>query len=82
MKPSTGETRHLQLSLLDKTRCEIRTLLTSLDPDRIIHTDERTWRVRVCRASRTINFASSQFDEEQQIDGLKLDRLKHEEITC
>jgi hypothetical protein len=37
--------------------------------------------VRICSVSGTINFASSQFDEEQDIDGLMPDRLNREEIT-
>lgn len=47
MKPNTvEEKRRLILDLLDKTRRETRSLLSSLDPDRVIHTDERAWRVR------------------------------------
>lgn len=46
MSSSVKETRRLLLNLLDKTRRETRTLLSSLDPERIIHTDERAWRVR------------------------------------
>jgi hypothetical protein len=34
------------LDLLDKTRGETRSLLSGLDPQRIVHTDERAWRVR------------------------------------
>ena len=40
-----GKRQHM-LSLLDKTRRETRSLLSNLDPDRTIHTDERAWRVR------------------------------------
>jgi len=46
MNPSTEETRQIMLHLLDKTRLETRTLLSGLDPDRTIHSDERAWRVR------------------------------------
>jgi len=46
MKPSAEEVRQQMLSLLDITRRETCALLSSLDPDRIIHTDERAWRVR------------------------------------
>jgi hypothetical protein len=34
------------LDLLDKTRTDTHALLSSLDADRVIHTDERAWRVR------------------------------------
>ena len=40
------ETRFLLLSLLEKTRRETRETLSKFDPERIIHTDERAWRVR------------------------------------
>jgi hypothetical protein len=46
MPTNAEETRQQMLSLLDKTRQETRTLLSSLDPDRVIHTDEHAWRVR------------------------------------
>lgn len=39
-------TRQQILELLDFTRQETRQLLSSLDPKRVIHTDERAWRVR------------------------------------
>jgi len=38
--------RRLTLDLLEKTRRETRSLLSRLDPERVIHTDERAWRVR------------------------------------
>ncbi len=34
------------LDLLEQTRSETRALISSVDADRIIHTDERLWRVR------------------------------------
>ncbi len=46
MNPSAEELRQQMLSLLDETRRETRALLSSLDPERTIHTDERAWRVR------------------------------------
>jgi hypothetical protein len=46
MEPGTIETRQRMLSLLETTRCETRSLLSKLNPDLIIHTDERAWRVR------------------------------------
>jgi DinB superfamily len=46
MESSTIETRQRMLSLLETTRQETRSLLSKLNPDRIIHTDERAWRVR------------------------------------
>jgi len=46
MKSNVEERRRLMLDLLDKTRGETRALLSSFDPDRVIHTDERAWRVR------------------------------------
>jgi DinB superfamily len=46
MPPDPDETRNQMLDLLDKTYHDTRALLFSLDPDRIIHTDERAWRVR------------------------------------
>ncbi len=39
-------TRKQMLSLLDKTRSETHALLSSLNPELVIHTDERAWRVR------------------------------------
>ncbi len=46
MKPDINEIRQQILDLLVKTRLETRALLSQLDPDRVIHTDERAWRVR------------------------------------
>ncbi len=46
MNTSYGETRQRMINLLDTTRRETRSLLSGLDPDRVIHTDERSWRVR------------------------------------
>lgn len=46
MKPNVEETRKRLMELLDKTRRETRALLSSLDPERVIHTGERAWRVR------------------------------------
>jgi hypothetical protein len=46
MTASIEETRFLLLNLLDKTRRETRETLSGLDPERLIHTDERAWRVR------------------------------------
>ncbi len=46
MPPEIDGKRQQLLSLLDKTRRETRALLSNLDPDRAIHTDERAWRVR------------------------------------
>jgi hypothetical protein len=46
MNPSPEEIRQQMQRLLNTTRRETRLLLSSLDPDRIIHTDERAWRVR------------------------------------
>ena len=38
--------RRHALGLLDKTRRETRSALSPLDPERVVHTDERAWRVR------------------------------------
>ncbi len=46
MNTNIEETRQQMLSLLEKTRHETRALLSSLEPERTIHTDERAWRVR------------------------------------
>ena len=40
-----GSRRSL-LNLLDQTRRETRSILSNLDPLRVVHTDERGWRVR------------------------------------
>ncbi len=46
MTSTVDVTRREMLSLLDDTARETRALLSSLDPERVIHTDERAWRVR------------------------------------
>ncbi len=46
MMANIEETRRQMIDLLEKTRRETIALLTSLDPDRIIHNDARAWRVR------------------------------------
>lgn len=46
MNPTIDETRQLMLKLLGDTRHDTHVLLSSLDPDLRIHTDERAWRVR------------------------------------
>ncbi len=46
MNPITEETRQQMLSLLEQTRHETRALLFNLDPERVVHSDERAWRVR------------------------------------
>jgi len=46
MNSNVEETRRLMLDLLDKTRRETRSLLSQLDPERVVHNDERAWRVR------------------------------------
>lgn len=46
MTANIKETRFLLLSLLEKTRRETREMLSCIDPERIIHTDERAWNVR------------------------------------
>jgi hypothetical protein len=46
MDSSIQASRERILSLLDTTRGETRALLSHLDPERVVHTDERAWRVR------------------------------------
>ncbi len=46
MNSNVEETRRLMLALLDRTRRETRSLLSRLDPERVVHDDERAWRVR------------------------------------
>ncbi len=46
MKTTCEEKRQRMLILLDATNRETRLLLSGLDPDRTIHSDERSWRVR------------------------------------
>jgi hypothetical protein len=38
--------RRQTLDLLDRTRRETRSALFPLDPERVVHSDERAWRVR------------------------------------
>ena len=38
--------RRRTLDLLDETRRETRSALSALDPERVVHTDQRAWRVR------------------------------------
>ncbi len=46
MTSHIGETRQEMLDLLSKTYKDTRALLSGLDPERVIHTDERAWSVR------------------------------------
>ena len=46
MNPNVEETRRQILNLLDTTRRETRSLLSHLDPEKVVHTDEQAWRVR------------------------------------
>ena len=46
MNSSVEERRRQTLDLLDQIRHETRSALSRLDPERVIHTDERAWRVR------------------------------------
>ncbi len=46
MEPTHQETRRQLLQLLDQTRQQTTGLITKLDPDLVIHKDERAWRVR------------------------------------
>ncbi len=46
MIANVEETRRSLIDLLETTRNETRSLLSSLDPDRTVHDDERAWRVR------------------------------------
>ncbi len=46
MTTNPEDIRQQTLSLLAKTRQETCALLSSLDPNRVIHTDARAWRVR------------------------------------
>jgi len=40
------DTRQRMLELLDNTSRETHILISRLDPDRVIHSDQRAWRVR------------------------------------
>jgi hypothetical protein len=46
MNSDVQERRHQTLDLLDRTRHETQSLLSRLDPERVVHADERAWRVR------------------------------------
>jgi hypothetical protein len=46
MNSNVEERRRQTLDLLEKTRRETRSALSRLDPERVVHTDERAWRVR------------------------------------
>ncbi len=46
MTTSLEESRHALLDLLDQQRLETRLVLSGLDPERVVHDDERAWRVR------------------------------------
>ena len=41
-----GQTRERLLKLLTSTQASTKGLLSPLDPERVVHTDERAWRVR------------------------------------
>jgi hypothetical protein len=46
MNSDLHERRRELLALLEETRRETRSLLSGLDPEQVVHTDERAWRVR------------------------------------
>lgn len=46
MNSNVQERRRQMLDLLEETRAETRSVLSSLDPEQVVHTDERAWRVR------------------------------------
>src|SRR5512135_1060298 len=46
MDANVQAAREQTLRLLDLTRRETRAFLAHLDPERVVHTDERAWRVR------------------------------------
>ncbi len=46
MIANVEESRRSLLNLLEQTRRETRSLLSSLDPECVVHNDERAWRVR------------------------------------
>ena len=46
MKSNVEETRNLMVQLLDVTRRETQFALSGIDPERIVHDDNSTWRVR------------------------------------
>ncbi len=46
MTSGVEASRRSLLDLLERTRLETRLVLSGLDPDRVVHDDERAWRVR------------------------------------
>ncbi len=46
MNTDIEESRRRTLDLLEETRCLTRSTLSKLDPERVVHNDERAWRVR------------------------------------
>jgi hypothetical protein len=46
MDSSVEDRRRQTVDLLEKTRLETRSLLSQLDPERVVHADERAWRAR------------------------------------
>jgi hypothetical protein len=46
MNSNVEETRNLMVQLLDVTRRETRLALSGIDPERVVHGDNSTWRVR------------------------------------
>ncbi len=46
MNSNVEETRRQMLNLLDETRRGTRAVLSHLNPELVVHTDERAWRVR------------------------------------
>ena len=46
MNSNMEETRNTTLYLLDVTRRETRLALSGIDPERVIHDDNRAWRLR------------------------------------
>ncbi len=46
MNSNVEEARRQTQMLLEQTRSETRSALAGLDPERVVHDDERAWRVR------------------------------------
>ena len=46
MKSNIDERRGLALELLETRRSKTRSALSGLDPEQVVHDDERAWRVR------------------------------------
>ncbi len=46
MPANVEESRRALLNLLERQRNETRSVLSAFDPERVIHNDERAWRVR------------------------------------